>query len=170
MTVTTYEIMLKTETKSKAKILGKRVKSYFVGRKFEVAFELTNIGSTVFPGGFFSILIEWPNGQIVQKTYEMPALSPKESHKTPPFTTGALSRGFALFSFSHYYSKDGKDLKFLDPSGATVFHEASFYSVLAKEPEEMYEFWGMIIAALSLAFLAGIELVRFLMWLGTILN
>jgi len=162
--------MLKTETKSKAKILGKHIKSFLVGHEFEVVFELTNVVSTVFPGGSFGVLIEWPNGQLVQKNYQIPTLDPGEVHKTSPFNTGVLSRGYALFSFLSWGSNDGKELRFRDSSGKSIFGRPSFHAVLAKEPEEIYEFWGMIIAALSLAFLVGIELIRFLIWLRALLN
>jgi len=172
MTVTTHEIMLKTETKSKAKILGKRVKSYLVGQEFEVTVELTNKGSAVFPGGSFTVSIEWPNGQTVRTSYQISMLNLGEVRKLPPFTTGALSRGFATFTLESSPANDGKPVNFHKPSGelipsgppGTVY---SFYSILAKEPEEIYEFWGMIIAAVSLAFLVGIELTRFLIWLST---
>ena len=170
MAITPYEILLKVESKSKAKILRKHVKSYLVGHEFEVCFELTNVGSTVFPGGNFSVSIEWPNGQTVQEPYQIPTLDPGEV-RMHAFTTGALSRGFALFTFQSSLANDGKPVNFRKPSGElipsgpprTVY---SFYSILAKEPEEIYEFWGMIIAAVSLAFLVGIELTRFLIWLS----
>ena len=169
MTVTQHEIMLKAESRSKAKIMRKQLKSYMVGHKFEVFFELTNVGSTVFPGGTFSVIIVWPNGQIVQTPkYQIPKLGTGNTYKTTPFTTDAISRGYGLFSISMWGSKDGRDLRFRDASGKSFGN--SFHAILAKEPEEIYEFWGMIIAAASLAFLVGIELIRFLIWLGTILN
>lgn len=162
--------MLKTESKPKAKILRKHIKSFLVGHEFEVVFELTNVGSTVFPGGNFSVIIEWPNGQIVQTpNYQIPKLGSGNTYKTAPFTTNGLSRGYALFSFSSWGSNDGKDLRFRHPSGRSL-GTLSFHAILAKDPEEIYEFWGMIIAAFSLAFLVGIELIRFLIWLGTLLN
>jgi hypothetical protein len=164
--------MLETEAKTKAKILGKRVESYLVGQEFEVAVKLTNIGSAIFPGGSFIVSIEWPNGQTVQEEYQIPMLNPGEVHKWSPFTTGGLSRGFALFTLQSSPANDGKPVNFHKPSGElipsgpprTVY---SFFSILAKEPEEIYEFWGMIVSAVSLAFLVGIELTRFLIWLST---
>ena len=160
---------MKTESKSKAKIL----RSYLVGHKFEVLFELTNVGSAIFPGGKFTLRIDWPNGQVVEETFQIPALGLGEVHKTSPLTTKALSRGFALFTLANSHANDKKPVSFRKGSGelirsgplGTVY---SFYSILAKEPEEIYEFWGMIIAAVSLAFLVGIELIRFLIWLRTL--
>lgn len=169
MTNTGHEIMLKAESKSKAKILWKHVKSYMVGHKFQVLFEFTNVGSTVFPGGSLGVLITWPNGQVVQFEYQIPKLGLGDMYKAPHFTTDALSRGYGLFSVSSYGSKEG-EVRFRDQSGKSIFGQPSFYSVLAKEPEEIYEFWGMVIAAISLAFLVGIELIRFVIWLGTLMN
>jgi len=175
MTVTTHEIMLKTESKSKARILGKHLKSHVVGHEFEVLFELTNIGSIVFPGGDFTVNIEWPNGQEVIETLQIPVLNPGNMHKTSPLTTEALSRGFALLTLGGVRANDKKPVKFCKESGESIVSGPprtvyAFYTILAKEPEEIYQFWAMLLSAVSLVFLVGIELIRFLMWLGTVLK
>jgi len=173
MTTAAHEITLKVESNSKAKILGKQLKSYLVGYKFEALFELTNVSPAVFPGGTFTLNIEWPNGQIVSDTFQIPALDPGEVHKIPPLTTGALTRGFALFTLdARAPANDNKPIVFRSASGEPIPSGAprtvySFYSILAKEPEEIYEFWGMLIAAFSLAFLVLIELIRLIIHLRT---
>ena len=173
MTITTHEIKLTAESKSKAKILRMPLDSYLVGKEFEVLLEVTNVGSAFFPGGKFKVSITWPNGQTVEEDIQIPPLNPSEASKTSRFTTNALCRGFALFTLESLPANDGKRISFRKASGESIpsgppgkVH--SFYSILANEPEEIYEFWGMIIAATSLAFLAVIELIRFIIWFGTL--
>lgn len=167
-------LVLKVESKSKAKILGKRVKSYLVGQDFEVTYRIENIGDGEFAGGIVKILISWPNGQGEITPYTIPLLKGGDERplEPSPSTWGVLSRGFALFSLldaKYHFGRPitiYKDEENQIPMGKQA---PAFYSVLGKEPEEIYEFWGMIISAIALVILVGDKIIQFLKWFLPIL-
>lgn len=165
MTTINHQILLKAETKSKAKILGKHLKSFVAGQEFVVTYKLTNNAKTVFPGGTFRVNIAYPIGQTVWEDYVIPKLDPNETYTTPIFITEALASGYALFVLTKVRSNDTKPVDWLkSPGEALALEPNSFYSIQAKEPEEIYEFWGMLISAFSLLSLLAIEIIRFIFY------
>jgi len=159
-----YEIALKAASKSRAKILGLPVKSYIEGKNYVVSFQLTNIGNNIFPGGRLSVSITWPNGQFVVQNYLIPPLDPNSMHTTSDIETGAMSRGYALF-IGQIIANDQKPVTVHSPPGRPIKPPMSFYSIIAKSPEEIYEFWGMMIAAISLISLALEKVIFLINWL-----
>jgi hypothetical protein len=43
--------------------------------------------------------------------------------------------------------------------------ESSFYSVLGKEPEELYQYWALIVAIVALLILVGEKVFQLLLWM-----
>lgn len=82
-----YKLLLKAETTSEARVLGKRVSHYLVGQNFKVIYKLENMGEQAFPGGSITVNIQWPNGQFEIRTYTIPPLEPKEAKTAESVST-----------------------------------------------------------------------------------
>jgi len=166
-----YTLLLQVETKSKAKVLGKSVKHYLVGQDFEVVYKLGNIGDQLFPGGHFSVQIRWPNGQIEQTPYTIPQLQLGETKPAEPKSTwGVLARGFGLLYITSSTDNDGKEIIFYRSPEDAIPRKVSFYAVLGKEPEELYQYWALIIATGSLLILVGEKVFQIIKWIISLLN
>jgi len=159
-----YKLLIKTETISEAKILGKRVHHYLVGQNFKVVYKLENAGDQVFPGGRFTVAIQWPNGQFEVTPYTVPSLKPKEAKQAEPASTwGVLCRGFALFFLVDARDKEGKDIILHKTPNDPVSRQASFHSVLGIESEEIYQLWAMIAAVVSLLVLVSEKVIQLIL-------
>lgn len=166
-----YKLLLQAESRSKAKILRKSVKDYVVGQNFQVVYKLTNIGYQLFPGGTFSVEIKWPNGQIEVTPYTIPQLAPNETRSAEPKSEwGVLSRGFALFFVTSAVDNYGKDIIFYSDPKNTISGLVSFYSVLGKDPEELYQYWAMIAAVVALFILVGEKLYEIIRSIISLVN
>lgn len=156
-----YKLVLQVESRSRGKVLGKEVKDYLVGQNFEVEYKFQNIGDQPFPGGSFSVVINWSNGQFEQTTYTIPALAPKEIKLAEPKSIwGVLSRGFALFFLVNAHNSNGNEISIFRDEKDELPKLVSFYSVLGKEPEELYQFWALIAAVGSLIILVGEKVLQ----------
>jgi len=161
-----YKLLLQVESKSKATILGKSLRDYLVGQNFRATYKLTNIGDQLFPGGFFAVEIRWPNGQFENTPYTIPQLAPSESKLAEPQSDwGVLSRGFALFYLVDTRDNNGKDIIFYSGPNDTIPRSVSFYSILGKDPEELYQYWAMIVGAAALVILVGEKLFEMIRWI-----
>lgn len=162
-----YKLMIDTLTKSKAKFLKFiPMKSFVEGEKYEISFELENIGEEVFPGGILYFKIGWPSQQVVRGHFMIPRLRRNKNYGTPKFLTDVLSDGYGLVSIKMYNVEDeqGKSWqvelyrKRIKPYGERVQDRidtsASVHSIRGKSWEEIYEFWALIAAAISLAIIA----------------
>jgi hypothetical protein len=159
-------LLLEVESESKARVLGKRVKHYLVGQEFEAVYKLTNTGNQNFPGGTFSVVIHWPNGQYESTTYTIPPLIPKETRAAVPKSKwGVLSRGFALFYLTDAKDNTGKSISINKSAHNPIPKTVSFYSVLGKEPEELYQYWALIVALVALLILVGEKVLEMLLWI-----
>lgn len=144
---------------------------YIVGQKYQVWYEVENIGKTSFPGGELGVTINWPNGQVVGQRFAIKPLATGELHRTKTLITDALARGFALFFARSVVAKDRKKVEMYSSPGkplkepfpkAGIFH---IHSIYAKPTEEITEYWAMWISAISLLLFVVIELIQFIMWL-----
>jgi hypothetical protein len=159
-----YKLLLRAETKSEAKILGKHIHHYLAGQNFRVVYKLENIGDQIFPGGFFTVTIQWPNGQFEITTYTIPQLEPRKAKLAEPTSIwGVLCRGFALFFLGDARDKNGQGIIFYKSPDNTISRAASFHSVLGIESEEIYQFYAMIAAVVSLVILVGDKIVGLIM-------
>jgi len=167
-----YKIRLATRSKSKAKIGPFPKEDYIVGQRYQVWYEVENIGKTSFPGGVLRVQISWPNGQIVGQSFVIKPLAPAELHRTKIRVTDALARGFALFfalpivandkKKVEVYSSPGKPLRPPHPK-ADIYH---IHSIYAKPKEEITGYWAMWISAFSLLLFVIINLIQFFTWLA----
>ena len=167
----TYKLLIEARTKSKAKILGIPVKSFLEGERYSVSFAVANLGLEPFPGGELFARIEWPTRQIVLFPHTLPKIMPSHSVLTKEEESDVLSKGYGLF-FCEIASSDGEHVRLLkfgkNPIPITSKNE-SFGSVHGKTSEELYEFWGMLVAAISLLIIAAEKVVEFLLWLSSVL-
>jgi hypothetical protein len=161
-----HKLLLQVESKSKAKVLKKSVKHYLVGQSFQVAYKVKNIGDQLFPGGTFYVQIIWPNGQLEGWTYTIPQLTPEEtSIAEPKSERGVLSQGFALFYLRNARDNEGKGITLYKSPKDTLSVGNSFYSVLGKEPEELYQYWALIVAIGALLILVGEKVFQTIIWI-----
>ena len=160
-----YKLTLRAESRSKARVIGRDVKDYLVGHNFEVIYELQNIGDQPFPGGSFLVVIQWSNGQFEQTSYSIPMLQPKDIKSAEPKSIwGVLSRGFALFFLMDAKDNNGKDITLYKNEQDEVPKKASFYSILGREPEELYQFWALIATVASLVILVSEKILQLAIW------
>ena len=152
------------------------MKSFVQGEKYEISFKLENIGKEVFPGGELYFKITWPSQQEVRHHFPIASLRRNETHDTPKFLTDVLSDGYGLIYVSMPYVKDeqGNFCQIDFYSGKRVEDRfgigRSISSVKSRTWEEIYEFWALIVAVISLAVIAiDIVLERFFAWLVGVL-
>ena len=165
-------LMLKTITRSKA-ILGwwkfkKSVKAFIEGQEYEIHFEVTNIGKTLFPGGSLTVIADWPTPRPNPVVFHVPipSLNSGKTHKTDVKTSGCLSKGFCLFTivfplYGPILANDGKPVDLYDLVRKKIRPRYSFHSIKASTEEEKAEVYGLWIAAVSLAILAAEKLILF---------
>lgn len=135
---------------------------YVVGSEIEVSWEVTNIDTRPFAGGWLVITMAPSNGQFVQFGYKVYPLIPNgkqvinKNLDGNPLTTNVLSSGFTLFSAYmdnvDIYSPPTE----LRPTGT------SFLSILGKSKEELYALFGLIVAATGLLLTAIIGIIQLL--------
>lgn len=174
-----YKLVLKVDVKSMAKVLGLNLKSYLVGHNFKVIYNLKNEGDQTFPGGYMRIQILWPNGQIEQTSYSIPKITPTEtkqaidSRTNEPFSIwGVLSRGFALFFLGGATLVNNQALILYGSPDIEhgIRGDSSFFSILGKEPEELYQLWALIFAIASLLILVSDKVLNIFKWIASIFN
>lgn len=167
-----YKIRLAAKSKSIAKIGPIPMKDYIVGQKYQVWYEVENIGGNPFPGGVLQVQITWPNGQIVAQPFTIKPLAPSKSDRTQIIVTHALARGFALFHALPITANDGKKVemyitptqKFRPPHQKVLIYH--IHSIYAKPKEEITGYWAMWISAVSLIILVATSLIQFILWLA----
>lgn len=161
-------LIIKTITKSKAKFWFFQIKTYILGEKYEISFELKNIKNE-FTGGELRFRIAWPNGQQVVEHFPIPPLKKDEIYSTPVFETESLSEGYGLVFIN--MEMQGKKVQFF--SGPRVENwidtRSSVHSIKAKTWEEIYEFWALIIASIALFIIVIEKLFSLLDWIIQIL-
>lgn len=167
--------MIKTITKSKARFLKFfPMKSFVEGEKYEISFELENIGSELFPGGELYFQVAFPNVLKTELHFPIRPLKSNESYNTPKFLAEVLSDGYSLVRINRPCSvmdEQGKIRKVEFYSGKRVEDHiptpGTIDSIKSKSWEEIYEFWALIVASASLAIIALEKIWGLLMiWIG----
>jgi len=161
-----HKLLIEAKTKSKAKILGLPTKSFLEGGEYGVSFIITNLGSKPFPGGQMILKVEWPTNQAVTFGFSIPQILPGESFVEDEIGTNVLSKGYGLFFWKSASSSDGKPVRLFRnrQSPIPVDKRSSFHAIFGKGPEEIYELWGMLIAAFSLFIIALEKISASLEW------
>ena len=144
------------------------MKSFVEGEKYEISFRLENIGNEFFPGGDLPFQISWPSEQYTKGEFPIPPLKRNERYETPEASPNALSSGFGLvyIKLRQVKNEEGEDHKVEFYSGKRVEDyidiSESISKIKVKTWEEIYEFWALIVASISLAIIA---LEKVLLWL-----
>jgi len=138
---------------------------FVTGKHFKVSYEVTNIGSQIFPGGVLRVVISWPNGQFVRSDFRIKALSPNEKIKTDPFITAPMAEGYGLF-MGKIEASDNRPVVIESPPGRIRTPEESFYSIFSKTPEEIYTKWALIVAIIALIWTSVVETLNLLLAFG----
>jgi hypothetical protein len=170
-----YKLVVKTIVKSKAKLFKfLPTKSFVLGGSFQISFRFENMSQETFPGADCSYKIEWPSRQIVEHRFPISPLKKNEVYNSPTLTTEALCDGFGLIyitGLSTVKDEQGRTRQVKFYSGKRVEDyidiEYSVSSVNAKSWEEIYEFWALIIATISLLIIALEKIISLLNWLIT---
>ena len=164
-----YKLMIKTLTKSKSRFLKFiPMKSFVEGEPYEISFNLENIGEEVFPGGVLDFKITSPSKQEVRHHFPIPPLSRNESYPTSKYLTDALSDGYGLvyISMEDVHREQGKVRQVEFYSGKRVedriYIQASISTIKSRSWEEIYEFWALIVATISLAIIALDKMIAML--------
>jgi len=158
-----YHLDLRIKCASKARILRIKVKSFLVGQKFDSVVRVTNFGKEIFPGGTSTFKIIWPSGQSLTVSYEIPRLAPNETYEQTHPDLETLAPGYILF-FSKISSVDNRQITLTSgPEGLVLDEGFPLYHVVAKNPEEIYEYYAMLIAAFSLFMLMVERLIAYLL-------
>jgi len=160
------KLLIKTIVKSKAKFFRViTLKSFIAGEPYEISFKFENIGGKYIPSSSFSFSIRF-NQQIVWQTLVIPTLKKNEVYVSEPFNTDALSEGYdfvniEIIGFIDYVPVDGMPINIYTEKNQIKPYTlpASIYPIKVKSWEEIYEFWAMIISAISL-FIIAIEKIN----------
>jgi len=155
-----HVLSLNIITTSQARKLWKRLKSYVEREPYSVNVKFTNLANMPFPGGNLTLLVAWPNGQAVTIDCSIPPLKPNESRIVKLGKTEALARGYGLFFCKKWEANDGKSIRLFDAQGRLIDSKAAIYSIPVKTWEEIYSFWALVVAVLSLAIVAIETIVK----------
>lgn len=135
----------------KGKVKPCSIFGFAVGKKIEVSWELTNLGSDPIPEGrILRIGMNPPNGQFVFFSYPLSRIEPRETitidknEHGKPLSTNVLAEGYTLFSANC----EGVEIQ--SPHGKKLDPKISFLSFHARSMEEIYEKWALIFAVIGL--------------------
>jgi hypothetical protein len=146
----THSLSIEITTTSHAKIFRKRIKSYIVREPFSVSIKFRNLANKIFPGGYLTLLIAWPNGQGVSYDVSIPSIQPNEEKLVDLGETEALANGFGLIFCKTWKASDGQPIRVFDAQRRLVDPKIAIYSIPVKTWEEIYSFWALIITVASL--------------------
>ncbi len=172
-----YELTIKGHSKSNAKLLCKRTKHFIVGQKYEIHFVVKNISKETSPSGRCFIIIYWPGSKAdTTMDFHVKRLGPDKCDVSKKWRFDALSTGLALISLNqikpnHYaykkllarneIDKNGKSkLNFVthDDEEKELHTSKVFDFFYVTTPEAIYEYYALIVAAISLVSLLLIEI------------
>jgi hypothetical protein len=148
------------------------LKSFIEGEEYEISFRLENIGEIDFPGGMLRFSTRWPSLQEVRQSTPIKPLKKGEYTETRPFGSDVLCRGYGLIFIETPDIRDdqGRPLEVEFYSGKRVEDfidtRAAVSSIKARTWEEIYEFWALIIAAISLLIIASDKILTFIQWVS----
>jgi len=173
-----FDFLIQARTESRARVLGIPVKSFLEGQKYRYSFSVTNISEKPFPGGKLKITVIWPTQQQNEFSFELPEILPKTTFQTEEKESGVMSRGYGLFFVLITSSQpqefrlctgDPKNPIAITPYIPIANRGTSFHILFGKANEEIYEFWGMILAAMGLFIIALKEIVQFFLLLFSVI-
>jgi len=143
------QIIHRIEVEASAK--SRSILGFVVGRPFHVRYIITNIGSTVFPGGTLTITVKWPNDQHQRSRFIVPELKPSQRYivdkdeKGSPLMMEVLAPGYVLFT-AELEANDGNPVVIESPPGQPKSPDENFYLIFAKSIWEVYEQIGLLAA------------------------
>ena len=165
-----FNFQVETIKESKAKALKVfHLDSIYYQDKFLISFKFRNISNSTSPQGHFYWLIHWASGQAVSNDFDIPSLRSGENWVSTQYETDALAEGYGLI-YVAYSSPRGTVFQFYFGNKIVSpiypkYSGISIASIKAKKKEELYEFWGMMIAAIGLLIVALEKIISFLYYL-----
>ena len=170
-----FDFLINAKTKSKARVIGIPVKSFLEGQRYRYSFSVTNLSERTFSGGELRITVIWPTQQTNNFSFELPEILPNATFQTEERESGVMARGYGLFfARMHgifgaeeprlYHGSIEKPIEFKEYI-PQANRGTSFHILFGRSNEEIYEFWAMVIAAISLGIIALEKIVEFMQWL-----
>lgn len=155
--------MLYIVTESKAKILGKKIKSYVLGQPFEIGVGIKNIGKNVVKDLKFSFSIIWSNQQRVTFESEEPIELLPNKGTIGQFESNAMAHGYGLFMMGKV--KDNtSNVNLFDINSKPLKRMGAIHTIYAKTGEEVFSYYALIVASISLVIIALEKLYPFFLW------
>ncbi len=150
------------ETKSNAKLFRIfRMTKILVGDRFSLNLEITNIDEE-FAGGLFEIWEEWPNGQLVHYQQALGHMGKDETTRIERPNWEALTPGYALFyvRITAFIGERKEEVNIFKSKNAPLprlpdGRLSSFLSLLAVTKEEIYQYYALIVAIVSLVIIVS---------------
>lgn len=149
--------------KSKAKLFRGSMKTekFVGGEEYSFKLEFENIGNTDFPGGVGQIEAKCPPaGYSVFFNLHIPSI--KKGKKVPleEFVSDVPREGFTLFFPRKMDASDGAPVGIFDKNGKPRSENMSFAHIFAESRSEIYQYYMLIIAAVSLMVLVILSLFQ----------
>ena len=156
--------------RSKAKFLKVIPLNRFLEReKYDLSFEVRNVGENEFPGGYLCFHISWPSGTAVIESVEVDPLKTGENTVTKVYPTDVLSRGYGLI-FLDGTTSQGKplDVEFYvgekDERRRLSIPGPSLAGIRGSSWEEFLQFWTLIAATATLIIIAVDTVIKWIGW------
>jgi len=159
-----YELIVEVKTVSYAKKI-KKLQSFIVREPFSVDVKFTNIGSSFFPGGQLTLLVAWSNGQGVTVPVIIPELDINKDETVELNKTEALAEGFGLILIRNVKANDGNTITLFDIKRESIEPKVAIHSIPTKTWEEIYTYWALIIAVISLIPIAVQSIWTIILWI-----
>ena len=155
-----HKIAIRAETKPRTKLtlhwtLPVTLNRYVRGEPFEIFYEFRNDSDQPFPGGGCTLHITCQVMHLLEiELCTIPPLKPTETHKTESKTWGVLSEGHIGIICQDIKVKDGKQVELYRWDGRSASSNVFIHGFFAETWETLYQFWVVLISAISLLILA----------------
>jgi hypothetical protein len=145
------------------------------GEAFNIGYKVKNVGTTVFPSGVVTVEISWPSlePKVYQPVIINSPLSPNDEFEEHRYSQAPLVAGYTWFHIYQAVASDRANVEVYNATGAqlypyqqlnvsssavTYFRQPA-HAVRARTHEEVYTKWALWIATGSLAAVAAIQIV-----------
>jgi len=139
--------------------------AFIVGRRFDIEYQLTNVSRRKFPGGELILSVSWTSQPTDWYRIDIPPLVDGETTELDKREYSALEPGYGMifakgnpYSDFEQFEKPRGERRFTSDLnlflkdrnlGDTRVH---VNTIFAQTPEEFYQLWAMIFAAIGLCY------------------